>query len=45
MRVSLDQILNSAKRIIPELEMGARNYTWLEACGYPGIAAAGGPGR
>jgi hypothetical protein len=37
MRVSLDQIVNSAKRIIPEPEMAARNCAWLEACGYPGI--------
>jgi hypothetical protein len=37
MRVSLDQIVNSAKRIIPELEMAARNCAWLEACGYPGL--------
>ena len=37
MRVSLDQIVNSAKRIIREPEMAARNCAWLEACGYPGI--------
>ena len=37
MRVRLDQIANSAKRIIPEPEMAARNCAWLEACGYPGI--------
>ena len=37
MRVSLDQIVNSATRIIPEPEMAARNCAWLEACGYPGI--------
>jgi hypothetical protein len=37
MRVSFDQIVNSANRIIPEPEMAARNCAWLEACGYPGI--------
>ena len=37
MLVSLDQIVNTAKRIIPEPEMAARNCAWLEACGYPGI--------
>lgn len=37
MRVSLDQIVNSARRIIPESEVTARNCAWLEACGYPGI--------
>jgi hypothetical protein len=37
MRVNLDQIVNSAKRIIAEPEMAARNCAWLEACGYPGI--------
>ena len=37
MRVSLEQIVNSAKLIIPEPEMAARNCAWLEACGYPGI--------
>jgi hypothetical protein len=37
MRVSLDQIVNSAKRIIPEPEVAARSCAWLEACGYPGI--------
>jgi len=37
MRVSLDQIVNSARRIIPEPEMAASNCAWLEACGYPGI--------
>ncbi len=37
MRVSLDQIVNSAKRIIPEPAMAARNCAWLEACGYPGL--------
>ena len=37
MRVSFDQILNSARRIIPEPEAVARNCAWLEACGYPGI--------
>lgn len=37
MQVSLDQIVNSARRIIPEPEMAARNCAWLEACGYPGI--------
>ena len=37
MRVSLDQIVNTAKRIIPEPEMAARNCAWLEACGYPGL--------
>jgi hypothetical protein len=37
MRVSLEQIVNSAKRIIPEPEMAAGNCAWLEACGYAGI--------
>jgi hypothetical protein len=37
MRASFDQILNSARRIIPEPEAAARNCAWLEACGYPGI--------
>jgi hypothetical protein len=37
MRVSLDQIVNFARRIIPEPESAARNCAWLEACGYPGI--------
>jgi hypothetical protein len=37
MRVSLDQIVNSAKRAIPEPETAARSCAWLEACGYPGI--------
>lgn len=37
MRVSLEQIIYSAKRVIPEPEMAARNCAWLEACGYPGI--------
>jgi len=37
MRVSFDQILNSARRIVPEPEMAARHCAWLEACGYPGI--------
>jgi hypothetical protein len=37
MRVSLDQIVNSAKRIVPEPQMAAGNCAWLEACGYPGI--------
>ncbi|MEP7174352.1 MAG: hypothetical protein ABI705_12765, partial [Aestuariivirga sp.] len=37
MRVSLDQIVISARRIIPEPEVAARNCAWLEACGYPGL--------
>jgi hypothetical protein len=37
MRVSLDQIVNAARRIVPEPEVAARNCAWLEACGYPGI--------
>ena len=37
MRVSPSQIVNSARRIIPEPEAAARNCAWLEACGYPGI--------
>jgi len=37
MRVNLNQIVNSARRIIPEPEAAARNCAWLEACGYPGI--------
>jgi hypothetical protein len=37
MRVSLDQIVNSARRLVPEAEMAAGNCAWLEACGYPGI--------
>jgi hypothetical protein len=37
MRVSLDQIVNSAKRIIPEPDVAGRNCAWLEACGYPGL--------
>jgi hypothetical protein len=37
MRVSLDQIVNLAERIMPEQKMAAKNCAWLEACGFPGI--------
>jgi hypothetical protein len=37
MRLSLDQIVNTAERIMPEQKMAAKNCAWLEACGYPGI--------
>ena len=37
MRVSFDQIVITAKRVIPESDLAARNCAWLEACGYPGI--------
>ena len=37
MRVSLDQIVNIAERIMPEQKLAAKNCAWLEACGYPGV--------
>ncbi len=37
MRVSLDQIAKLAGRALPGQEMAARDCSWLEACGYPGI--------
>ena len=36
MRVNLDQIVNTAERILPG-HKAAKNCAWLEACGYPGI--------
>ena len=37
MRVSLNQITEMAKRILPEQIDAGKNCAWLEACGYPGI--------
>ncbi len=37
MRVSFDQIVNTAERIMPGQKAAAKNCAWLEACGYPGI--------
>ena len=37
MRVSFDQIVNTAERVIPGQKAAAKNCAWLEACGYPGI--------
>ena len=37
MRVSFDQIVSTAERIMPEQKVVAKNCAWLEACGYPGI--------
>ncbi len=37
MRVSFDQIVNTAERILPGHKVVAKNCAWLEACGYPGI--------
>lgn len=37
MRVSFDQIVNTAERIMPGQKSAAKSCAWLEACGYPGI--------
>ena len=37
MRLSFDQIVNTAEQLMPEQKMAAKNCAWLEACGYPGI--------
>jgi len=37
MRLSLDQIVNTAEQLMPGQKMAAKNCAWLEACGYPGI--------